>query len=264
RMSSFTSGTGTGRARWGARGGARRGAHGGARRGPHGGVRYGALALGLLGLSGIASTARAQPVTELDAGRFEIRSAGRRLATESFAIRREGNVVKAVGRIVPAGGSGIFPFDVRLQTNRAFRPTTYGLRARSGPVEGVDGVWNGDRLRLHVASSEGERWKEFLTPGPVAVLERGVAHHYYLLFRQLPPDPSGARLTVIVPSGNEQATATVTGGAEETVELGGERIVARRYELRMGERRRVVWLDRNGRVLRVAFPAENRVAVRLP
>lgn len=223
------------------------------------------LVLGSVGFLGLASSTWAQPTTELDSGRFEIRAEGKRLATESFVIRRERSVVKAVGRIVPeAGGRESMRFDVRLQTDRSFRPTTYGLRARSGEVTGVDGVWEGKRLRLHVSSVAGEHWKEFLVPGPVAVLERDVAHHYFFLFRQLQPDPAGRSITVIIPSGSEQETATVTGGVEETLEAGGKDVVSLRYEVKFGGTRRIVWLDREGRVLKVAFPEKQRVAVRLP
>lgn len=206
----------------------------------------------------------AQAVQSIDSGTFEIRVNGQRAGTETFAVRREGNVVKAVGRIVAEReGTSVRNMDVQLQTDAVFRPTAYALRARSGAVTGVDGFWEGDRLRLHVSSVEGERWKEFLTRGPVAVLERGVAHHYYLLFRQLPADPAGRAVSVIVPSRNEQVEARVTGGAAEPVEVGGEPVESRRWEVEAEGIRRTVWLAGDGRVLRVSFPEEGRVAVRM-
>lgn len=202
----------------------------------------------------------------LDEGRFEIRVSGRRVGTESFAIRREGNVVKAVGRVTQEGGaaSPLAEVDVRLQTDSGFRPTTYGLRARSGPVDAVDGMWSGDRLRLHLSTGDGERWKEFLTPGPVVILEQGVAHHYYLLFRQLSHGSFGQGITAIVPSRGTQETARVSGGGEAKVQVGQEERSAVRYEVEMDGSRRIVWIDSQGRVLQVAFPEQDRIAVRLP
>lgn len=225
-----------------------------------------AVAAGLAGATAAGpSPASAQAVQELDAGTYEIRVGEGRVGTESFAIRREGSAVKAVGRITREGeASGPRGMEVRLQTNLDFRPNAYGMRAQGGAVTDVTGIWEGDRLRLHVTSAEGERWKEFLTRGAVAVLERGVAHHYYVLFRHLPSDPSGSRVSVIVPSRHEQVTATVSGGASEPVDIGGDRVSARRYEVDVDGARGAVWLDDDGRVLRVSFPGENRVAVRQP
>lgn len=221
------------------------------------------LGLGLA--AAVPGPAAAQAVQELDSGTFEIRTDGRVVGTESFAIRREGSAVRAVGRIVGEGDGGSVPrtLEVKLQTNAAFRPNAYALRGQGGAVSGVDATWEGDRLRLHVTSVEGERWKEFLTRGPVAVLERGVAHHYHVLFQHLGTDPAGSRVTVIVPSRNQQMTATVSGGTGEAVELGGRQTEARRYQVETDGARATVWLDGQGRVLRVAFP-DDRVAVRRP
>jgi hypothetical protein len=216
-------------------------------------------------LTALPHPASGQGVQALDEGRYEIRVGGRRVGTESFAIRREGSAVKAVGRITLEGqAASLAEVDVRLQTDSNFRPTSYGLRARSGPVDGVDGVWNGDRLRLHLTTGQGERWKEFLTPGPVAILETGVAHHYFLLFRQLPRGWAGSSIAVVRPSVNEQATARITGGEEDPVQVGRERRSAVRYEVEVDGLQRTVWLDAEGRVLQVAFPEDDRIAVRLP
>lgn len=218
-----------------------------------------------LPLAAGARPAGAQTVQELDSGTFELRTDDRVAARESFAIRREGSAVRAVGRVVFEEGASVpRTLEVRLQTNAAFRPTAYGMQGLGGAVTKVDGTWDGDRLRLHVVSVDGERWKEFLTRGAVGILERGVAHHYYLFFRHLPSDPGGSRASVIVPSRHEQRTATIAGGGRETVEVGGDRVEARRWDVRVeGEGTTTVWLADDGRVLRVAFP-DGRVAVRQP
>lgn len=233
-------------------------------------IRHAGAIAGVLVISGaaLASAPRqtsAQSIQELDSGTYEIRVGGRPVATESFAIRREGSAVKAVGRIVAEQeGSAVRGMDTQLQTNAAFRPTAYALRARAGAVTGVDGVWEGERLRLHITSVEGERWKEFLTRGQVAILERGVAHHYYLLFQGLSSDPAGSRVSVIIPSRHEQVSATISGGAREPVQIGGEPMDARRFEVTLGGDRSTVWLDARGRVVQVAFPDDDRIAVRRP
>lgn len=225
----------------------------------------GIFALAGLGPGSATLHASVQTTEEIEAGRFEIRVNDRRVGTETFAVRREGGVIRAAARITLDGTApGLTPMDVRMQLNTGFRPNSYALRATAGPVQGADGVWSGDRLRLHISSEQGERWKEFLTPGPTAILEQGVAHHYYLLFRQLSPDPAGARLSVIVPLSNRQATATVRGGQPGTVRVGDRERSAVRWDVEVDGTQHQVWLDGDGRVLRMATPAENRVFLRLP
>ena len=205
----------------------------------------------------------AQTAAELDAGRFEIRVQNRRVGVESFRVWREGGEVKAVG-LVTLDGSGSTPMDVRLQTDEGFRPTRYGLRAPQSAVTSVDGAWTGDRLRLHITSSDGERWKEFLTPGQVAVLEDGVAHHALLLLQLLPADPVGARLTVIVPSRGVQSLAVVRSVRPEPIRIGDATIETRVYEVEVSGSTLLIWVDDDGRVVQVAAPDQNRIATRLP
>lgn len=237
----------------------------GARAGTTGG-RAGAAALlaAALVVAG-APAALGQSVQEVEAGRFEIRVGDRSVGTETFAVRREDGVFRAAGRLtLERGAPGLASMDVRLQTSASFRPNSYALRASAGDVRAVDGVWSGDRLRLHIASEEGERWKEYLTPGPVAILEDGVAHHFYLLFRQLGDAADGARIPVILPAANRQATATIRRGQAETVRVGDEDRAATRWDVEVDGRRHRVWLDPDGRVLRVATPGEDRLHVRVP
>lgn len=225
-------------------------------------LRRAALVAVVLGATASgAIPAEGQASEEIASGQFEIRVEDRRVGTETFAVRREDGVVRAAGRIALDGAAaGLTPMDVRMQMNSNFRPNSYALRARQGEVRGVDGVWSGDRLRLHISSDEGERWKEFLTPGPVAILEHGVAHHFYVLFRQLSANPAGAQVSVIIPSRNRQATARVQGGGSETLRVSGEDRDAVQWVVEVDGTRHLVWLDGEGRVLRVAVPSENRVA----
>jgi hypothetical protein len=216
-----------------------------------------------LAAPGTATMAVAQPAQELDAGRFEIRLDGRREGVESFRIWREGGETKAVGQLT-FDESPAEAVDIRLQGDRRFRPTRYGLRAPSGPVSVVDGAWNGNRLRLHIVAQGGERWKEFMTPGRVAILEEGVAHHLYLLLSQLGDNPAQAPITVLVPSEGVQTSAILQSSSDETVRIGDEAIVARRFDLDVGGNRVQAWRAADGRLLRVAWPTMNRTATRLP
>jgi hypothetical protein len=59
---------------------------------------------------------------------------------------------------------------------------------------------------------------------------------------------------VVVPRRNEQLTMRVQGGGSESVEIGGARVTARHLEVHdPGGTARHVWLDSQGRVLKVTI-----------
>lgn len=211
----------------------------------------------------LAGPLSGQGSRELDAGRFEIRAENRRIGVESYRVWRDGNTVTARGRLELEGASG-GTMETALQLDGQMRPTRYALRAPSARVTSVDGAWNGNLLRLGISSEEGERWREFLTPGPVALLEEGVAHHAVLLLRQMPEDPAGWGISVIVPSRGEQTRAVVRSVRSEPLRIRDETVEARVYEIEVGGRQRLLWTDGEGRLLQMSVPEESRTSVRLP
>lgn len=232
---------------------------------PEGGIPLLAIAAAAALASGTldAGPLHAQGASELDDGRFEIRTGDRRIGTETFAIRREGSRLRAAGRVSTTGVDG-GTVNVILQTGPDQRPEQYRYVSSVGPIQGVEATFERGRLRLHLTTDEGERWTELVAEGPTAVLEDGLAHHFFLLFRQLPEDPSGASLQVVIPSRSETATARVRGGAQTTVQVGEERRQATRYEVEVDGRTYGVWSGAEGRILRVEAVEDGRVWARLP
>jgi hypothetical protein len=67
----------------------------------------------------------------------------------------------------------------------------------------------------------------------------------------------------VIPRASKQVSAQVTVGGSETVTVGGRSVAARRLTVEpAGEPARNVWVDSQGRVLRVEVPARRYVAER--
>ena len=194
---------------------------------------------------------------ELDAGRLYLREDGRRVGTERFRVWRTGSAVNAfagVERVQQAA------WQVRLQLDPDLRPVKYEIR------EGVSALVSGerfpDRVRFHFATPAGERWKQYPVEDAAAILERGVAHHYLVLVHALTAAPDG-RLTAILPLDGRAVTVRLAAQTEESVSLGDASVEATRYDVDMEGALHRVWLDAEGRLLRV-LDAEGRGAVRAP
>jgi len=216
-----------------------------------------AVAVTALSLSLLAAGARAQ---ELDAGRLELREGGQRIGLESFRVWRAGSTLNAVATVEPpAGRPG--KFQVGLQINAEHRPIRYE-RSVDGRRE-VEAVWSADRVRLHMLSDEGERWKELASRGPASVLGEGVAHHLLVLVLVLRETQAG-RAGVIMPTAGEGGSAQLVGETPESVTIEGRSVAATRYEVQIGSTVHHVWLDAENRLLRVQNVTEGWEAIRLP
>jgi hypothetical protein len=213
--------------------------------------------IGLLAIGGavLPSDVAAQ---QIDAGQLAITEAGQRVGVESFRIWQAGPNLNAMANVEPSGNRGGFQVGVELDGRH--RPVRYQLR---GPGNrNVEGTWSVDRVRIHMVTAEGERWKEVPSRGPSAVLETGVAHHYLVLLQTL--QEAGAAVTVVVPSEGTSAQARLSGQEADEVTVDGRTIAATRYDLRIGSGTAQVWVDAEGRLLRVLDPATRREAIRLP
>lgn len=190
------------------------------------------------------------------------------VGTETFAIRRQGREYMAVGRItVEAGAGSLRAVEMGLRCDEAFLPRRYELRALEGPHTNVVASRSGNRLRLTTSTEEGERLTEFLAGPDVLLLERGVAHHYYFLFRRLSGRQAapGVALETLVPTAGKQEPLRIRRVAADSVRVGDTGVPATRYDLLIGEESSSVWIgSADGRVLRVEDPGRRWSATRLP
>ena len=200
-----------------------------------------------------APTARvAAQVTTVDRGTFTISRGGAVVGREEFEIRSQpgldGATLEARG-VVTLDDRTLHPM---LGAGQAGAPLSDRLEVRAGGevVERVTGQASAGRLRIDAQSAGGRAAREFAVGDRTIVLEDGVFHHYFLLARRA---GDGGSVTAVVPRRNVQVTLRVTPGGSERVSVGGRELAATRLVVaESGGPERTVWVDGDGRVLRVA------------
>lgn len=208
--------------------------------------------------------ASAQSVT-LDEGSFRILVEGREVGTESFAIRRSGSGPEAqtiatgdVRMTLPEGRMELRP---ALQASgEVMAVSAYQMKISGHLQEEIYVTRANARFRAQVRTDRGEQEREYRAAENTLFLDAGVAHHYFFLARARAGQ--GGRAPVIVPREGRQYTVTVTVVGDESVQIGGSRASARRLRLEGNGPVRHLWVDQEGRVLRVEHGDQSYVAVR--
>jgi hypothetical protein len=190
----------------------------------------------------------------------------------SFTVTREGRTGREDFRIVrtPAGGtmtfvaSGTAVFGsartmTALQTDTTGAPIAYQLEGReSGEVrERISAQVGRDRLATRSQTPRGESAREYFLHDGMIILDEAEVHQYYFLTRQ-----GRESVTVVLPRGNRIAQFRVVSKGEDSVEVAGTRVVARRFVVADATGERQLWIDAAGRVLRLEVPALGLTAVR--
>lgn len=210
--------------------------------------------------------AAAQTVT-LDEGSFRVSAGGKEIGTETFSIRQNGSgedaVIIAVGRVVLDAAQGPQQVNAELQVaGRTLRPAAYEVRVQGGGTERITGRMVGGRFSAQIVSAAGESMREYLAGDGAILVDEGVAHHYYFLARRV--EGGSARVPVIIPRQNRQVTAQVRVTGSERIAVAGRSLDARRLSVTpAGAGERLVWVDEQGRVLRVEIPGSDYTAQRV-
>ena len=190
----------------------------------------------------------------------------------SFTVTKDGRTGREDFRIVrtPAGGTMTFVASgtavigsartvTALQTDTTGVPIAYQLEGReSGEVrERIVAQVGRDRLATRSQTPRGESAREYFLHDGMIILDEGEVHQYYFLTRQ-----GRDSVTVVLPRGNRIAQFRVTSKGDDSVEVAGTRVVARRYVVGDAAGERQLWVDAAGRVLRLEAPALGLTAVR--
>lgn len=214
-------------------------------------------------LTAAAPTLDAQ-VAIVDEGRFIITRDGRRVGTEDFVIRR----TPGAGGDVLTGTATVAYDDRRLapalRTDPRGAPLAYQVEIRVGPEvqESLRGQIGRGRFSARIRTPGGESAKEYIVSDGAVILDDEVFHQYYFLGMSA----RTGSVPVVVPRRNVQVSMRVQGGGgSEMVEIGGTRVSARHLEVNdPGGTTRHVWLDSQGRVLRVTINGVTATRDELP
>ena len=208
-----------------------------------------------------ALPAAAQVVT-LDEGTFTITRNGTPVGRESFTIRSSpggpGGAVVQARATVSYDDRRLTPV---LKADSIGSPTEYQLEVRAGAnaSEVLKGVIRRGRFSATMQTPRGENLKEYVVSDGALVLDEDVFHQYYFLAR-------GGRtgsVPVVVPHRNVQVVMRMEDRGPSSVTIGGRSVAGRAFVLvEPTGTSREIWVDPQGRVLKVAIPSRGIVAVR--
>lgn len=218
--------------------------------------------LAALLLAGVPMPTSAQSVL-VDEGRFAVRLGGRDAGTEEFAIRRAGmgNDATVIANAVVQLDTGNGHLELRPLLETVLpdgAAASYQLKVSGAQTAELSLVLAGRRYVSRIRTDAGEEEREFLARPETRILEEDVAHQYYFL-RNV---QEGSRVPVIEPRTRRQLQLVASAWTDEEVRIGAARVQARRVSFSGGDAERVVWYDRQGRVLRVEIPSRGYVAER--
>lgn len=205
-----------------------------------------------------APTATVAQTVTLDEGTFTLYRDGSQVGTESFAIRRSGAgedaVIVANATVEMELPDGMRTMAPALEaTGREMALSAYQVKVSGNQEAEVYLTLSGNRFVARITTEAGEREQEFRASPGALLLEEGVAHQYYFLRPLL--DDLPARVPVIMPRQGSQLQMQISSLGQETLRIGGEPLGARHLRLEAGGEVREVWVDEEGRVLRLVVPA---------
>lgn len=225
-------------------------------------MRYiGLLSATLLTVPAVAPS----QVTVVDEGSFTISRAGTNIGRETFTIRRTpgpGGDVYVANATVEFDAERLSP---ALRADDSFAPLAYQLEVREdGEVrERLRAIVGRGRISAQVKTARGESTKEYIVADGALVLDDDVFHQYYFLAKRATGSSGTTSVPVVIPQRNTQVVMRVSVRGSDAVSVGGRSITARVLVLtEPGGAARHIWVDGQGRVLKVALDARGITATR--
>lgn len=219
----------------------------------------------LLVLGFLQPTAAASQSVVVDEGTFRLLADGRQIGTESFTIHRLGTGADAqilataeIRMEVPEGRLDLRPALQAAGTDMAV--SAYQVKVSGAHQEEVTVELGDRRFLTRVRTEHGLQEREYRAAPGTLLLDTRVAHQYYFVSHRV--GDSGGSVPVMVPREGRQYDLQITPAGGEQVEIGGQNVQARRLRLEGGGDTRDLWVDDEGRVLRVEFADGGFVAIR--
>ena len=208
----------------------------------------------------------ASQVATVDEGSFSISHNGAPAGREEFSIRRtpggEGGAVYVASATVSYDGRRLSP---ALRADATGSPLAYQVEVRVGSEvqERLTGQVGRGRFSALTKTPRGESAKEYVVSDGALILDDDVFHQYFFVAQSA--RAGGTTIPVVVPRRNAQLAMRVEERGSEEVTVGGRTLTARHLVLRegaVGGVERDVWVDAQGRVLKVSIASRGIVALR--
>jgi hypothetical protein len=209
----------------------------------------------------LPSLGAAQSSAVVDEGTFTVTEKGAPLGRESFRIAR-----------TPAPGGQVYLVKGQSALGENRVSTTLGTDSLGVPVHYVsehtvrgqlvhrfDGRGRPGRFSVIKRTRSGESAREYQLNSGALLMDEDVFHHFYFV-----PIAGGLdHLVIIAPRTAQQGRFRVEARGVENVEIAGRSLPGRRFALiSSSQATRDVWIDENGRLLKVAIPEKGLVALR--
>ena len=202
----------------------------------------------------------AQQSGVVDEGTFMVSRNGTPIGRESFRIVRAPAPGGQVYQARSQSALGADRMTTILGTDSSGAPVSYEAEvARDGRlVEKARGSGNARRFSVLVQTRNGERSREYVLDNGALLIDDDVIHQFHFVGLAL-----AAEYDVMSPRATAQKRFRLEPRGSEALEIGRSRVASRRFALvETGGATREVWLDARGRLLKVAMPERNLVALR--
>jgi hypothetical protein len=217
----------------------------------------------LLPLLALLAAPRSQP-ERADVGSFSILREGVRVGREQFSVRTVGSAEGVAYELRAESAIGERRLATRLEVDSAGTPVRYSAEVRRGTatVLRLGGQRTRGRFATLARTERGEAAREYLLPAGTVVVEDESFHQSALLLLSR-AGRTDYSVRALAPMHNRERTVRMTrDAAVDTVTVAGVRRTAERWVVDDIVDRRVLWVDADGRVLRVTIPARGLEAIR--
>lgn len=205
--------------------------------------------------------AQATPTPLVDEGTFTVTEKGAPIGRESFRISRTPGPGGQVYLVKGQSRLGAISVSTTLGTDSLGVPVSYSSERQEGGqlVQSIRGRGRPGRFSILKQTQNGESAREYLLNNGALLIDEDIFHHLYFV----PGAVGHQHLIVIAPRPAQQDTFTVEDRGVEGVEIAGRSLSGRRYTLVSSVRgTKDVWVDAQGRLLKVSVPAKGVVALR--
>lgn len=220
-----------------------------------------ALAVAAVAAPALPGSPLGAQVATVDEGSFTITRDGAPAGREDFSIRSTpgiGGTIYKAQATVTLDGRRVAP---ALSTDPAGAPLSYQVEVRTGAqTERLTGQISRGRVSVHQQGPGGASAKEYVVADGALILDDDVFHQYYFVARRA---PGPTNIPVLVPRRGVQVSMRLVSRGAATVTVGGRSLPATHLVLTdPGTGDREIWVDAEGRVLKVSLPGRSLIALR--